>query len=809
MAKSSSKPNSPPTSDQYTPIPVVFAETEQYKSEKNPYPIPTREEFARKLRARIEAGRDGRRNFGFDDMVRKYRRYHDLVVTPRSKPWPNASNIAPYIGRAAVDTLHATIYHTIFGVKPYFKFKAQDPSQTDTAQMREAAFQNQMENQIKIKPTGDDLIKAMLVDGTAITFTPYCYKTDKTVRMEKITGPLLAELLGVDYDGGKTAFSQAMQAGQPAIQQAGVQASQQAAQAQQAQGLTPDPAQVQQAGQQAAQQAQAQLQQQATQAQQQAASEEDQQLLELCQVDAKMNPDVSPIVGKKLGDYAPIWRAKDVVYDAPEVNPVDLLDYIVYPANSKSQKSDKIECRRIWRSRDALMRGKREGIYDGESVDALVENFSSATSTEEYMAGGDPSRTQRRGISVYSEEASEDIPYECYEGIGRFDVDGDGEDELIFFEMEANSTPVEDALIRCEMYPYYHGKSPFNMYRGHRMPETQGRYGDSLYFIMETGLRLYKKVMDQRIDRGDLVNNAPMVADQTIKHDWANEPWRPGMVIRARDPNNALVPVTVTDASQESYLDATTVMNDLKMAVGIPDAKLGKTSGDGSALGEIEAILNSTSEKMGVIVDRVRDDLAAVAQIVDYLNQQYHPEMLATAVGDDGTVQNVVLSAEQMMAGMGIAVQGTAQMNNPALMAQIIEKAFMLMERAGYTLDPVIKRKIVSRALEVYGIEDFEAFVPSLAEAMQQKKNPTPAPVPEKFSTSGKFDDVALLTIALKEGKFTQAEYLQAAEIARQQQDILLPRPQGAGQDAATDDGAGYSQAAIAEAAAGKAANTS
>lgn len=811
MAKSrSGKASRAATSDKYAPILVDFAREDSDPTDRNRFPVPSKEKFARQLKERIQAGIYGRKNFGFDDYVRRYRRYHDLIVTPKSRPWVGCSNIAPFIGRAIVETVHANLYSTIFSPPVWFHFESDKTGETglsEVAERREIAFQSQVENQIKLRTKGDDLTKNALVDGTAITMTCYDYQVAKTVRMERITGPILAELLNLGYDGGKTAEQQATQEAQVAL--SGFQEKLQAALQQQAAqpGQSPsEPGMVQeapastpianvhtkQAQDQQAQQAQAQIaqakqqaQQKIAQAAQQSQEKEDQDLL------TRAKQEFPDLADKSIGDYAPIDRKRDVIRDSPQVIPVDILDYVVYPANSKSQESDIFEGRRVLRSRDVLWRGVSSGIYDEDAVRDVTEQPSGISSTEEYMNGGDPVRTQRRGITVYAETVPEDLPYETFEGVYYLDVDGDGEEEKLYVEIALE----RGIVIRCEVYPYFHGKSPFDLYVPLRVPATQSRYGESAYRVMEWGLRSYKKVVDQHLDRGDLANAAPTAVDRRIQHDWSKNRWGLGMVVRCIDPNNAFVPAKIADVTPNTFFSIDRILSDVKTAAGVTDSQLLSAS-NAKTLGENDAMAQSSTLRMNVMVDRLKTAFGEMAQKIDYLNQQYHPEMLAPKMNDDGSVTSVTLTPEEMMQGMKITVHGNQATTNPEFRQQIAEKVYLALERAGYTADPVLKRRIMLMILHLMGQPDPETLLPTQQEVTAERENPKPR-LPERTSESisRKVDEVANLAQYFKDGTVTPDEYRAAAVVAREVEQILIPPPQGADESAATDTAAGYSAA--------------
>lgn len=89
-------------------------------------------------------------------------------------PWPGASNIQLPLTTISVDNLEPRMVSGLIGKRPFIKFEMEgEQQQPEGVKIIEAWFNNELEEVVKIGPSGRDMVHKMLLEGTIYPIPTY------------------------------------------------------------------------------------------------------------------------------------------------------------------------------------------------------------------------------------------------------------------------------------------------------------------------------------------------------------------------------------------------------------------------------------------------------------------------------------------------------------------------------------------------------------------------------------------------------------------------------------------------------------
>jgi hypothetical protein len=484
------------------------------------------------------------------------------------------------------------------------------------------------------------------------------------------------------------------------------------------------------------------------------------------------------------------------VFDGVKVSVIDILDYGFYPADATAKDQMIGEWCRYWASTDELYKGAFSGKYDHAAVESLTSMPADTTRTDEYE-GGNESRLQSQGINTDEVVNAFDKPYEVYQGLFKWDCEGDGIDCTILIDIAMQGeTPHNATLLRAVYYDYNHGRSFFVPFSPFIRPGYFYCY--SLMERLEDVQAEINAIQNMRTDRATLENNAPYVASSTLKRQLSGKKVAPGMVLYDDNPKEAILPVSFGTGSQRDPAEVQFIRSLGEDIAGVNSTTMGRATGDATK-GENEMARQGVNIKFDVQLSRLSRGFEELAQQVSELYAQYQPPAFEFAVKSGGLSWDFKsITREQMSTKMGFRVRGTSSLANPEFRAYIGEKLIVSAQN-----NPLISNNL-PRLWETYryyyenvaGIEDYERYIGTREEAEQQQAAMEQAEPPkeERSTVSYGADEIATLAHLLQDGTLSPEMYQAAAELAAETQMILMPMPQGVNVGDATDDAAGYEQ---------------
>lgn len=511
----------------------------------------------------------------------------------------------------------------------------------------------------------------------------------------------------------------------------------------------------------------------------------------------QVRDQVEELLKQEEGSWAAIYR-EEVTYDAAFVERFDILDFGVYPAAAPTFDDARVMFRRHWPSKAMIMQGVKSGCYDADAAQELTKESSQSEGrygSSSTGAGTDRGRAEASGLRVGGEVVDSDKPYEFFRCLVRYDVDDDGEDEMVLCEVDLPS----ETLVRAELYPYWHDRPMFVLHGAISRPGFLYPY--SLMEILEHCQAEINAIRNQRLDNGTLRNSAVVVMKRGMRWNPEKQPLSPGLVIVSDNPREDIVPLNLGSQDQSAYSEESSVADMMIEVSGANSTALSQTGGGDTTLGEIERVWQSTNLKYDVLIDNARKAWEEVGQQVAELYAQYAPDEMSYQDAPGGVPDAKpdnwrTITRAQMQTRMGFRVHGTSALANPALQAQKAEKLKMWAERSPFPQsNPALMYEVDKAVVRgfVDDNEDPERFLGKLDDYLKLKEQ-EPPPQPEaRKSITERRDEVLSLASALHPNEPMTAEfYLEAAQLAQEAQKLILPVPFGVNASDMTDDAAGY-----------------
>lgn len=471
----------------------------------------------------------------------------------------------------------------------------------------------------------------------------------------------------------------------------------------------------------------------------------------------------------KLGDNGKPIRAlveeTEYVINQPSVEGIDILDFCLYPASSKSIETAIMVGHRVWKTDNDLRLGVRDGLYDPGEVDKVLDGKAEQPDMQSESFGGDDFRTSDAGISSAQANDPEDRPYELFEVICLHDSDGDGikEDCLFVIEMSTRT------LIRAEVYPYWHNERCYVDFTP--SPREGNFFGYSIPEILESLHAEINAIRNQRVDAGTIFLSPVLAARRTVKLDFNRQRWRPGAVLYMDDPKNDIVPISFPSGNlQQSLAEEQSAREQAEKVTGASDYAQGASPSRSRTLGEVSQVLTEGNKKFDIIISRLHRKNNQIAQQVIGLNRQYLDAETEYSLTQMGERIFLTLTASDLQTRVRIQAQGNTLNANKELRLQAIETLYQMSQHEQIMQRPTRKYALLAAYCQEIGQENPVPFIGTEEEAQQEEQKmmnapPQPPPPPQ---LAGKLDEPATLALMFKEGQITPQEYGQAAQASVQ-----------------------------------------
>lgn len=646
-----------------------------------------RQKFTEGLISRIRRGVEDRRDGGFDDLIREFRRQYKGELEEKSEPYEGCSNFNVPLSQPIADTLHANYFSTFFSSTKWFVGDGATKAQLDDAQVKEDALQYILEKIIGFKGIADELIHRSIIDKSTVAHVYWEKSYSKKRVLELMPDGSTAEKTALVLD-----------------------------------------------------------------------------------------------------------------YNGVRVRPISILDFGFYPADAVEKKARIVEFHRVWLSRDDLMRGVTAGMYDEAAVKAVLASPSQQNKGDEEF-GGNEDEIQAQGINTDSTVSDKDKPYQAFEGIYQFDDDGDGMDEKILFTI-INQGPGAGSdydsgtatLIRGTLYPYMHGDSWYVDMSPFLDPDSP--YPPSLMERLADPQAETNAIQNMRTDRAIQENNAAFVAHSSLKRSMDKKKVAPGTVWFSDNPKEAILPISLQTGNQRGLDEVTFVRSLAEDIAGVNQTVMGRATGEATAR-EVERSVQGVNVKFDVQLERLARPFSKIAMLVAALYAQYMPEEMKYAIKEEGNAWDfATITQEQMKTEMGFTLQATSSMANPEFRAYIGEKMQMLTQTSPLITSDMelIWENLAYYYENVGGIRNFEKYIGTKqrAKLLQEQINASQGQPEKKTTVTERRDEVLSLAIAIESGEITPAAYAFAGKLAAEVNSQLPKKPEGADEEDATDNAAGY-----------------
>ena len=471
----------------------------------------------------------------------------------------------------------------------------------------------------------------------------------------------------------------------------------------------------------------------------------------------KLSPNNKPIRA--------LVEETDYIVNQPNVEAINILDFCLYPANSKSIEDAIVVGHRVWKTDNDLLRGVRDGIYDKEFVDKVIEGKGSQPDPMSESYGGDDARSSDAGVSNSMPYEPEDRAYECFELLFLHDADGDGikEDCLGVLEMSTRT------LIRAEIYPYWHNERCYIDYTP--MPREGYFFGYSVPEILESLHAEINAIRNQRVDAGTIFLSPVLAARRTVKLDFNRQRWRPGAVLYMDDPKNDIMPISFPSGNmQQALAEEQSAREQAEKITGASDYAQGASPSRSRTLGEVSSVLTEGNKKFDLIISRLHRKNNIVANQIVGLNRQYLSAETEYAITRQGDRIFMSLTADDLRARVRIQAQGNTLNANKELELQKWETLFQMSQNDPLMQKPTRKYAINAGYISAMGSVNPVPYIGTEdeAKAMEQAMDNAPPQPPPPPQLAGKLDEPATLALMFKESQITPEQYQQASQMTVQ-----------------------------------------
>lgn len=451
-----------------------------------------------------------------------------------------------------------------------------------------------------------------------------------------------------------------------------------------------------------------------------------------------------------------------LVKDGPSIIPIDPLDFIVYPVNAESLNDSILHGHRIWLTKDDLLVGVDSGEYEKAAVLELIECDPRGDESSE-MNGADVNRMEDNGISSSLHLDEEDIPYECYELLAKYQIREGRPAVWCVFTVEMQTKKIIKAL----RYPYWHQESCYMNYCPYPIPgQLWGRSVPDILRHLSTEI---DSIRNARVNAGTLALTPIFTARRGSLLNTSGIEFSPGEIIQVDDPDS-IKPLMVQPPPQTAFAEEAAAQREAERVTGASDVSQGLSPKSERTLGETQTVLSEGNLKFDTIIYRLQSTSQKMAsQVIALLRQYMTPEMEMAITGTP-EFEFMTISPQDLRRKWKIAAHGNSLNSNPELEAQVAEKVLMMIERLPWA-GPSHLWAAAKNYLYKAGERNPIPYIGSEEEvkAFEQQQQNAPPP-PPKTSVSAKLDPAASLAVVLQSNP-------DLAQVLQQAQMMIPPEP--------------------------------
>lgn len=410
-----------------------------------------------------------------------------------------------------------------------------------------------------------------------------------------------------------------------------------------------------------------------------------------------------------------------VVYDAPAIETVDPLDFIMYPVNSPTLDAAQFIGHRVWMSRDDLLTAVISGEFEEDRVNELLGSPPQTLRSDE-TSGADQTRVEGAGIYDTTTLCNDDLPYEMYRLLVKYRVRENKPAVWCVFVVERAT----GLVVKATRYPNWHGEPDYINYCPY--PIAGQVWGRSVPDILRHLSEEVDAIRNSRVNAGTLALTPVFIQRRGSTSRTDGRSFSPGDIIEADDVDG-IKQLTVNPPTQAAFAEEDKAQREAEKVTGASDVMQGVSAKGDTTLGETQLMLQAGNAKFEVIVGRVQKANTALARQTLGLMRQHMTAEQEFAITGTSEFEFMAISPRDMRARVNLAPHGNTLNSNPQLEMQIAEKVWMMMERIPWA-KPENLYAAGRNLLIKSGVKNVIPYLGTEEQAMESGQQEPPPPQP-------------------------------------------------------------------------------
>ena len=380
----------------------------------------------------------------------------------------------------------------------------------------------------------------------------------------------------------------------------------------------------------------------------------------------------------RLGDVVRLEEEKTVEYRF-DWQPINVHQFFMQPATARDIESANV-VGHVYRETPWEMQQKvRDGVYDADTVDYIVNDLGGGGSATDSSTGGDDydEDTTRSGISRSGEKRSDRFgSRKIAAGCARVhDADGDGQYDDIFFIIDVDT----ERFLRLTLNPFDNGRRPY------KELALQRRIRDEFYGysgvgqLADTQYEL-NALTRQGIDAGTVSMTALVELTNGRRH-LEDQVFRPGINYHFSDQDGEIKKVHQFQVVDSSNLPNRSEVRQMMLTTAASNEAMQGSPSANSTLGETNLSFLSANVRHRPMLHELMDHLTWIGeQFLAYCQQFCEEDGIEYQIKDDtGKSFTKRITLDDLAAPTTITAYCAAIDPDRALEAQKAEKMFALL----------------------------------------------------------------------------------------------------------------------------------
>lgn len=439
--------------------------------------------------------------------------------------------------------------------------------------------------------------------------------------------------------------------------------------------------------------------------------------------------------------------------DQPYVHVVNMLDWLLYPAESVDIESA-IGCGwRSWMTKNDILQGVRNGVFSPQLVKELLANVRPLGNRAQDDTGGDPVVDELVGINANDALTDDERQYEIFNLLWKLDtLDDQGEENGICDDVSIAIERSSGRILSAQLYPYWHGRR--NMINFCPYPRDKSFWGYAMPEILEHIHAERNAIRNQRVDVGSLLLSPMLAITKGVRYDPNRPFWKPGGVLMVDDVNQ-IKPISLGTNTQSAFAEENAAKEMAADVSGVNEYAQGQSPSRSRTVGEISTVTAEGNLKFDVVIGRINDANNEMIEQILQLDYQFLPEETEIAITGDNNVRTLqTVTRDQMRLRYRIQATGNTTNSNKELMIQVAETLYQIS-----TTNPLISGDLTriwavsNFYLHQAGILDPTPYIGTQEAAAQQqqaKMSQPPPPPMQPVQVSGKLDEISTLALLMQ-----------------------------------------------------------